>query len=363
MRGLLKRLTPSTGIPLIVASIVAGFVLAISLTANAQHLSGRGVDMRNLSGQAASCRIPALKLKQEIILLRQDLSEILECNSQGSFFVDGDCVPHISPAHTFSPDHTGEPDNRDALSFSDPDGTEWALIGGADGPDVECVPEISCEPGSPDWPECFCEIYPTHPSCDDDLPCEEDPDHPDYPDCGNGNECPDNHEDSDCCEDNPNSDICEDDPLPCEEDPECPGFCDENPGHEECQDTETTCSHPCTDGQMSVGASVIVYKPNSWTCESDGYTSTSLQCNESGNLSLPPWGGDYQCEPPEAPENCVGICSYGGQSYSHGHILPLGSGPHAFNRCNPGDGHGASVNIWCCGGDWLCHSPLREECD
>lgn len=281
---------------MVVASVLAGFVLAISVTASAQYLTGRGVDMRSLSGQAASCRAPALKLKQEIIILRQDLSEILECNSDGSFLIEGDCVPYVSPGHAFSANHTGDPENRDALSFNNPDGTntQWAEIGGADGTNIQCEP--ACESDSPIWPDCICDpdnipYNPTHhlcfdPKCD---PNHNDPEccdiYPNRPVCDEGPFCQENHNNPDCCDQFPSASICNGDPV-CEEghnDPTCCSEFPHSPACEECEEETDTRPGSCPVGEVG------------WIEE-----ARNLVCPEAGDPYWTDWeaveGGNFCCD-------------------------------------------------------------------
>ena len=229
--------------------------------------------MRALEGQAADCRRPAMNLYQRAIVLRVGIRDILACNAQGAFFIGGECVPAVSPGHDFQADYTGDPDNRDALSFNNPDGSggPFGLIGGADGKDVTCAPVAECtDPCDPDTEltegDQTSIVYNTTRACGGDcqstrLTCGADGSLSARPAGWSGIAC------------------------------ECPD--------EECDG----CTDPCTGASLDDGDTTgFLYKEPRACGES--CTSTHLTCN-NGTLSDPPsdWE-DTACSCPA--ENCGG---------------------------------------------------------
>ena len=248
--------------------VMAGFAFFAAQFSTAQTFSGRGIDMRALEGQAADCRRPALDLNTQVIVLRQSIQDILECNASGGFAQrDGSCVPAVSPGHLFSKDESN-PDNRDGLSFG---GGPFGLIGGADGKDVTCAPVAECtdpcDPGAElNEGDQTSLVYNDTRACGGDcqstrLTCGADGSLSDPPAGWSGIAC------------------------------ECP--------HEECDG----CTDPCTGASLDDGDTTgFLYKEPRACGES--CTSTHLTC-ENGTLTDPPsdWE-DTVCSCPD--ENCGG---------------------------------------------------------
>jgi hypothetical protein len=325
VRNFFHRLSlPVSVLSLIVASFL--FVLAVAPEAGAQSFSGRGVDMRGLDGQAAQCRRPALQLQQRVVILRQGIRDILECNASGGLFQrDGTCVPAVSPAHIFEADRG--PGNEDALSFNDADGNnfEWALIGGADGDNITCEPIPSCtyngiEYGDGDT----ITLYEQSSVCDEGcLPrvftCDGDQFVPPIP----GN-----------LYDTPGS---------------CPlGPCD-------------GCVNPCLEGAtIENGASLsFVYREGTEFCGAD-CESTSLACND-GDLADPWWGEYFVCECPTCGGCPADTLEWSASGNTCEGPVPASDDGVTETADNTLSGLTGSADFTCNAGTW--GPPTNASCD
>jgi len=318
-------------LPVIILGLVVGSLLLASAfvsDARAQMFSGRGVDMRALQGQAADCRRPALQLQQRVIVLRQSIRDILQCNASGGLFQrDGSCVPAVSPMHIFEADRG--PGNEDALSFNDADGnnSEWALIGGADGDNITCEPIPSCtydgiEYGDGDT----ITLYERSSRCDEAciprvFTCDGDQFVP--PVSGDLYETPGT----------------------------CPlGPCD-------------GCANPCLEGAIIENGKSLsfVYQDGADFCGAD-CESTSLACS-NGDLADPWWGEDFVCECPNCggcPADTLTWTDTGGNYTCEGDV-PSADDGDSETADNTLPGLTGSADFTCEGEEWGL--PANASCE
>ena len=260
-----KTFAASALLGLVAFFLVGLSALVMPTATHAQERSGRGVDMRAIAEQGHSCRQPAMRLYQDVLVLRQGIRDILECNAQGEFFIGGACVPAVTLDHDFRSDYTGNPDNRDGLAFEENGNfNDFGLIGGADGADIRCALENTC----------------TDPCTNAEL--EE------------GEETSVIYKDTRAC-----GEDCQSTTLTCGAD----GLSDLPAGWSgsvcgECPDENCdSCTDPCTGATVEDGQQTDFVYEEIVAC-GETCTSTFLTCT-NGSLSSPPWGGegDFVCGP------------------------------------------------------------------